>query len=161
MFNAIQGLNHRTSCCLTNLFSKGTTRVHVNIVYWEDALDSCSIFMAIRTTSSSTNNNLSCSFFWGKHAIHPGSARCLLHRYCLHWALLGDFRLPLFICVFFHSYIKMFGFPTLCSGGSMQRWHEWLRYHPCCHQKLQSIVRDQICTKQTMKKRVNFVSSSF
>lgn len=79
MLCAIQGLNHRASYCLTKSLSKGTVKVHVNIVYWENALNPSSVFIAISTTSS-TRNNLSCSFSWDKPAIRPGILRCLLHR---------------------------------------------------------------------------------
>ena len=47
----------RTSYCLTE-----SVKVHVNIVYWENALDPSSVFIVISTTFSIVKNNLSCSF---------------------------------------------------------------------------------------------------
>lgn len=147
MLKAISGLNHRPACCLTKSTPNNTMRVRVNRVYWEEGLDPSSIFFAISTTFPTASHHLSCSFSRDKQTTFPGILRCLLHTYCLHWVLLGDFA------PFVHSFSppvihvsKYFEF-YIMQGGSTQRWQRWLRYHPCCHQNLQSIVWDQTCIK--------------
>lgn len=124
MFNAVQGSNCETSHCLPTSFSKGTMRVPVNIVCQGNAVDPSSVFIVI-SPMSTANNSLSHSFSWAKQAIHTSIFRCLVHRSCLHGPSWRNLRLPLFVHVFFHSFhsCSLFGgVPTLCSGGSTQRW---------------------------------------
>lgn len=124
-FNAIQSLSHRTSYCLTKPLSNSTMRLHVNTVYWEDVLDPHFVLFAISITFPTASNNFTCSFSWDKQAMHPSILRCLLHRCCLRWVLLGDFQALFFHSfLLFHSWSKRFEFYSM-QWGNAQRWQRW------------------------------------